>query len=171
METAVKPEAIWEQYRPTRLRLSGSMKPPNVMAEPSQATSPKSTHITAIGILASLTALIISAGWTIGAVEVEDYARAGADAVLVGEGVATADDHELAVERLVKAGAQVKASETTPLSEHQGPYWGQFGGRYVPEALITALDELERVYTQAKADPEFHKEFMTLQQRYVEGLL
>lgn len=102
-----------------------------------------------------------------GAVEVEDYARAGADAVLVGEGVATADDHELAVERLVKAGAQVKASETTPLSEYQGPYWGQFGGRYVPEALITALDELERVYTQAKADPEFHKEFMTLQQRYV----
>lgn len=102
-----------------------------------------------------------------GAVEVEDYARAGADAVLVGEGVATADNHELAVKRLVKAGAQVKASETTPLSEHQGPYWGQFGGRYVPEALITALDELERVYTQAKADPEFHKEFMALQQRYV----
>lgn len=102
-----------------------------------------------------------------GAVEVEDYARAGADAVLVGEGVATADDHELAVERLVKAGAQVKASETTPLSEHQGPYWGQFGGRYVPEALITALDELERVYNEAKADPEFHKEFMALQQRYV----
>lgn len=102
-----------------------------------------------------------------GAVEVEDYARAGADAVLVGEGVATADDHELAVERLVKAGAQVKASETTPLSEHQGPYWGQFGGRYVPEALITALDELERVYNEAKADSEFHKEFMTLQQRYV----
>ncbi|NMM96150.1 tryptophan synthase subunit(beta) [Bifidobacterium sp. DSM 109960] len=102
-----------------------------------------------------------------GAVEVEDYGRAGADAVLVGEGVATADDHILAVQRLVKAGAQVKASESTPLSEHQGPYWGQFGGRYVPEALITALDELERVYEEAKADPEFHKEFMTLQKRYV----
>ena len=102
-----------------------------------------------------------------GAVEVEDYGRAGADAVLVGEGVATADDHILAVQRLVKAGAQVKASESTPLSEHQGPYWGQFGGRYVPEALITALDELERVYDEAKADPEFHKEFMTLQKRYV----
>ncbi len=102
-----------------------------------------------------------------GAVEVEDYGRAGADAVLVGEGVATADDHILAVERLVKAGAQVKASETTPLSEHSGPYWGQFGGRYVPEALITALDELERVYEEAKADPQFHEEFMTLQQRYV----
>lgn len=102
-----------------------------------------------------------------GAVEVEDYGRAGADAVLVGEGVVTADDHILAVQRLVKAGSQVKTSESTPLSEHQGPYWGQFGGRYVPEALITALDELERVYEEAKADPEFHKEFMTLQKRYV----
>lgn len=102
-----------------------------------------------------------------GAVEVEDHARAGADAVLVGEGVATADDPRLAVERLVKAGERVKASETTPLSEHHGPYWGQFGGRYVPEALITALDELQRVYDDAKDDPEFHKELATLNKRYV----
>lgn len=102
-----------------------------------------------------------------GAVEVEDYARAGADAVLVGEGVATADDPRLAVERLVEAGERVKASETTPLSEHHGPYWGQFGGRYVPEALITALDELQRVYDDAKDDPEFHKELATLNKRYV----
>lgn len=102
-----------------------------------------------------------------GAVEVEDYARAGADAVLVGEGVATADDPRLAVERLVKAGERVKASETTPLSEHHGPYWGQFGGRYVPETLITALDELQCVYDDAKKDPEFHKELATLNKRYV----
>ena len=102
-----------------------------------------------------------------GSVELEDYARAGADAVLVGEGVATASNHEQAVERLVKAGAQVKASEQTPLASHEGPYFGQFGGRYVPEALITALDELERVYEEAKADPEFHKELARLNQQYV----
>ena len=102
-----------------------------------------------------------------GAVELEDYARAGADAVLLCEGVATAANHEQAVERLVKAGARVKASEQTPLSTHEGPYFGQFGGRYVPEALITALDELERVYAQAKADPEFHKELARLNQQYV----
>ena len=102
-----------------------------------------------------------------GSVELEDYARAGADAVLVGEGVATAANHERAVERLVKAGARVKASEQTPLASHEGPYFGQFGGRYVPEALITALDELERVYTEAKADPEFHKELARLNQQYV----
>lgn len=102
-----------------------------------------------------------------GAVEVEDYARAGADAVLVGEGVATASDPQLAVERLVKAGKRVKASEETPLSEHHGPYYGQFGGRYVPEALISALDELERVYDDAKKDPEFHKELARLNKQYV----
>ena len=102
-----------------------------------------------------------------GSVELEDYARAGADAVLVGEGVATASNHEQAVERLVKAGARVKASEQTPLASHEGPYFGQFGGRYVPEALITALDELECVYEEAKADPEFHKELARLNQQYV----
>ena len=61
----------------------------------------------------------------------------------------------------------MKASETTPLSEHHGPYWGQFGGRYVPEALITALDELQRVYDDAKDDPEFHKELARLNRQYV----
>ncbi len=52
-----------------------------------------------------------------GSVELEDYARAGADAVLVGEGVATASNHEQAVERLVKAGARVKASEQNPVGK------------------------------------------------------
>ena len=61
----------------------------------------------------------------------------------------------------------MKASEQTPLASHEGPYFGQFGGRYVPEALITALDELERVYEEAKADPEFHRELARLNQQYV----
>ena len=39
--------------------------------------------------------------------------------------------------------------------------------QWLPEALITALDELERVYAQAKADPEFHKELARLNQQYV----
>ncbi len=44
--------------------------------------------------------------------------------------------------------------------------FGDFGGRYVPEALITALDELERVYEEAKADPEFHRELARLNQQW-----
>jgi tryptophan synthase beta chain len=41
-------------------------------------------------------------------------------------------------------------------------YFGDFGGRYVPEILIPALEELEKAYTEAKADPAFTKEFTHL---------
>ncbi|MGH3868587.1 MAG: tryptophan synthase subunit beta [Pseudonocardiaceae bacterium] len=34
-------------------------------------------------------------------------------------------------------------------------YFGQYGGRFVPEALIAALDELATAYTNARSDPEF----------------
>jgi len=33
--------------------------------------------------------------------------------------------------------------------------FGAFGGRYVPETLIPALDELERAYDEARVDPSF----------------
>ncbi|EFA23101.1 tryptophan synthase, beta subunit [Bifidobacterium gallicum DSM 20093 = LMG 11596] len=102
-----------------------------------------------------------------GPTELKNYARAGADAVLVGEGVATAHDHVLAVHRLIKAGEQVKSSEQTPLGTHEGPYFGEFGGRFVPEALITAIDELEQVYDEAKKDPEFQAELKRLNEQYV----
>lgn len=102
-----------------------------------------------------------------GAVELEAYARAGADAVLVGEGVATAEQPELAVQRLVQAGNKVKLSQARPLSTHEGPYFGPYGGRMVPEALIGALDELERVYKEAKQDPDFMQELHELNRRYV----
>ncbi|MGH3717539.1 MAG: tryptophan synthase subunit beta [Pseudonocardiaceae bacterium] len=34
-------------------------------------------------------------------------------------------------------------------------YFGRYGGRFVPEALIAALDELAAVYAEARSDPEF----------------
>lgn len=36
--------------------------------------------------------------------------------------------------------------------------FGQFGGQYVPEALVDCLAELEGAHKSAMADPEFHKE-------------
>ncbi len=33
--------------------------------------------------------------------------------------------------------------------------FGKFGGRYVPETLIFALEELEKAYKEATEDPEF----------------
>ncbi len=34
-------------------------------------------------------------------------------------------------------------------------HFGRYGGRFVPEALIAALDELTTAYTEARSDPEF----------------
>ncbi len=34
--------------------------------------------------------------------------------------------------------------------------FGLYGGRYVPETLVAALDELEHAYAEAQADPDFH---------------
>ena len=45
--------------------------------------------------------------------------------------------------------------------------FGSYGGRYVPETLIPALDELARAYRQASADPEFLAELDRLAADYV----
>ena len=36
--------------------------------------------------------------------------------------------------------------------------FGAWGGRYVPETLMSALEELESAYDQARRDPQFHNE-------------
>src|SRR5438270_2679240 len=45
--------------------------------------------------------------------------------------------------------------------------FGVFGGRYVPETLIPALDELERAYDTARADPIFEADVEHLLSTYV----
>ncbi|HLU12201.1 MAG TPA: tryptophan synthase subunit beta [Oceanobacillus sp.] len=45
-------------------------------------------------------------------------------------------------------------------------YYGEFGGRFVPETLIPALDELTAAYKEAMADPEFQARLAHLQQTY-----
>ena len=46
-------------------------------------------------------------------------------------------------------------------------HFGQFGGRFVPEALISALDQLEDEYLKAAADPKFNEDFQNLLKDYV----
>ena len=46
-------------------------------------------------------------------------------------------------------------------------WYGQFGGRYVPETLIAALDELAAAWKEADADPAFHAELDGLLSDYV----
>ena len=46
-------------------------------------------------------------------------------------------------------------------------YFGPYGGRYVPETLVPALDELERGWREIKDDPGFLAELGGLQRDYV----
>ncbi len=52
------------------------------------------------------------------------------------------------------------------LRDEVGPYFGEFGGRYVPESLIAALDELSAAYMTAKLDPSFQAELAELHRTY-----
>ena len=53
----------------------------------------------------------------------------------------------------------------TDLPDERG-YFGEFGGRFVPETLIPALDALTAAYQEAMADPEFQARLAYLQRTY-----
>ena len=52
------------------------------------------------------------------------------------------------------------------LGEQVGPYFGEYGGRFVPEPLIAALDQLSEVYEDARNDKAFQKELADLHRNY-----
>lgn len=52
------------------------------------------------------------------------------------------------------------------LRDELGPYFGEYGGRFVPESLIAALDELSAAYELAKLDPGFQQELADLHYTY-----
>jgi len=54
------------------------------------------------------------------------------------------------------------ATETT-----LSPRFGEFGGRYIPETLVGAHEELEAAYMVARDDPEFRAELADLNKHYV----
>jgi tryptophan synthase beta chain len=55
---------------------------------------------------------------------------------------------------------------TTHLRDEVGPYFGEFGGRFVPESLVAALDDLTVAYEQSKSDPAFAAELAALHRTY-----
>ena len=46
------------------------------------------------------------------------------------------------------------------------PYFGEFGGMYVPEILVPVLKQLEKAFVEAKDDSEFQREFQDLLKNY-----
>jgi tryptophan synthase beta chain len=56
-------------------------------------------------------------------------------------------------------------TDVTNVPDERG-YYGEFGGRFVPETLIPALDELIIAYREAMADPDFQNRLADLQRTY-----
>ncbi|HTF43064.1 MAG TPA: tryptophan synthase subunit beta, partial [Terriglobales bacterium] len=57
-------------------------------------------------------------------------------------------------------------SATTSLAAVVAGRFGAYGGRYVPETLMAALEELEQAYGQVKEDPAFQAELDDLLRNY-----
>src|SRR5215203_6799674 len=58
-----------------------------------------------------------------------------------------------------------------PAFGHRDPdargYYGEYGGRFVPETLVAPVAELERAYFEARQDPAFQQELEDLLRNYV----
>ncbi|MBL9147313.1 MAG: tryptophan synthase subunit beta [Phycisphaerae bacterium] len=60
----------------------------------------------------------------------------------------------------------VAGDQTLPGADADGRF-GRFGGRYVPETLVAALDELAAAYAEARRDPSFRDEVERLLREFV----
>lgn len=62
---------------------------------------------------------------------------------------------------LIRLGDRIKR-----LPDRRG-YFGQYGGRFVPETLMPVLKELEEAFLKSKKDKDFQREFLFLQKTYI----
>jgi tryptophan synthase beta chain len=62
--------------------------------------------------------------------------------------------------------ARVEPVHRDVVPDAQG-HFGRYGGKFVPETLMAALDELEHVYLKAKIDPTFQEEMAGYLSHYV----
>jgi tryptophan synthase beta chain len=58
------------------------------------------------------------------------------------------------------------SANTTRILPDERGYFGEFGGRFVPETLVPALDELTAAFESARRDPAFQRRFADLQATY-----
>lgn len=62
---------------------------------------------------------------------------------------------------------QVEEIKTTYNQPNERGYFGDYGGKFVPEILIPAITALEEEYKKAQNDPEFLREYHELLEEYV----
>ena len=100
------------------------------------------------------------------------------DALLVGSSLSGAPDPAEAARELATAvplpqGEGTSSSALDRDGQETGhhprlpAFFGPYGGQFVPELLIPALDQLEDAFIDAQADPAFAAELETLMTRYL----
>jgi tryptophan synthase beta chain len=57
-------------------------------------------------------------------------------------------------------------AESASLQSMPGPFFGEYGGRFMPESLIKAIDELAVAYESTKTDAGFQAELLALHRDY-----
>ena len=100
------------------------------------------------------------------------------DALLVGSSLSGAPDPAEAARQLATAVPLPQGEGTSSSALDRGgqetghhprlpAFFGPYGGQFVPELLIPALDQLEDAFIDAQADPAFSAELETLMTRYL----
>src|SRR5581483_2290631 len=56
-------------------------------------------------------------------------------------------------------------TDSAPVPDRTG-HFGPYGGRFVPEALVAAIDDLTAAFRETQADPAFRDELQALQRDY-----
>ena len=99
------------------------------------------------------------------------------DALLVGSSLSGAPEPAEAARQLATAVPLPQGEGTSSALDRDGQetghhprlpaFFGPYGGQFVPELLIPALDQLEDAFIDAQADPTFAAELETLMTRYL----
>ena len=99
------------------------------------------------------------------------------DALLVGSSLSGAPEPAEAARQLATAVPLPEGEGTSSALDRDGQetghhprlpaFFGPYGGQFVPELLIPALDQLEDAFIDAQADPAFAAELVTLMTRYL----
>src|SRR5690606_28667976 len=66
----------------------------------------------------------------------------------------------------IHRGDRLRRGGVMGLRDEYGPFFGDYGGRFMPEPLIAAVDEIAAAYDELKADPAFHAELAELHRTY-----
>ncbi len=116
-----------------------------------------------------------------------DLGKHGADGAVVGSAIINAiSNAKSSQERVAKVRELItdltggpcpdsatdggaKPRETSLVEKAPQYAFGEFGGRYIPETLVQAHDELEKAYNEAIADPAFIAEVARYRKEYIGG--